>query len=218
MDKAFWLARWEQNQIGFHLDEVNAHLENFWPRLGLSNGTVFVPLCGKSLDMPWLLSQGHRVIGVEISEIAVRDFFVHHGLEPRRSQAGPFESWRADGIELLCGDFFDLSAARLEGVTAVYDRASLVALPKDMRAAYAAHLKRILPVAVPILLVSLEYDQKEMSGPPFSVHEEEVRMLYADSYAVEVMFDAELIADNPGLAARGVTSLREKVYQLLPDG
>lgn len=218
MDKAFWQARWAQNKIGFHRDEVNAHLENFWPRLGLQGGTVFVPLCGKSLDMLWLLGRGHRVLGVELSGIAVRDFFAHNGLSPERRPAGAFESWSADGIELLLGDFFDLSARDLAGVTAVYDRASLVALPPDMRARYAAHLRRILPVRVPILLVTLEYDEGQMQGPPFPVHEDEVRTLYAASHGIDLLFDLDMIAENPGIAAKGVTALREKVYRLHPGG
>lgn len=216
MDKAFWIERWERNQIGFHLDQVNPHLERFWDRLGVSRGRVFVPLCGKSLDMLWLLGQGHEVMGVEISGIAARDFFRSNGLLPERTRSGDFEVWRSDGLALFVGDFFELPASLLEGVAAVYDRASLVALPPSMRPAYAAHLEEILPQRMPVLLVSLEYDESQMQGPPFPVHEDEVRDLYGDSHRIEVLYDAEVIDENPGLAAKGLTSLREKVYLLRP--
>ena len=74
MHAEFWQARWARSEIGFHLPEVNPYLQQYWPALGLPEGArVLVPLCGKSLDLVWLVEQGHAVIGVELAERAVQE-------------------------------------------------------------------------------------------------------------------------------------------------
>jgi len=216
LDRQFWLARWQENRVGFHLNEVNAHLETFWPQLGISGGRVLVPLCGKSLDMLWLRSQGHEVLGVEISPVAVRDFFAENRLHPERREHGAFELWFADGVSILVGDFFDLTEDDVAGVGCVYDRASLVALPPSMRRVYADCVESLLPSRVPILLVTLEYDETQMDGPPFSVFEPEVRSYYGATRELRLLLDHDALAESPGLAEKGVTRMREKVYHLSP--
>jgi thiopurine S-methyltransferase len=217
MQAEFWLERWEQNQIGFHQDAINDHLQAFWEQLPVPAGSrIFVPLCGKSRDMLWLRSQGFEIMGIEISPIAVRDFFRENQLEPRIAPQGKFERWEADGLAILLGDFFDLNAEDVAGCAGVFDRASLIALPPSMRARYAEHFTAILPPAVQTLLVTMEYPQTEMNGPPFAVEEVEVRKFYAQNYTVERLFAADILAENPGFRQRGVTRLEEKVYRLTP--
>jgi thiopurine S-methyltransferase len=217
MQAEFWHERWEQNQIGFHQDAINDHLQAFWEQLPVPAGSrIFVPLCGKSSDMLWLRSQGFDVTGIEISPIAVRDFFRENQLEPRITPQGKFEHWEADGLAILLGDFFDLNAADVADCAGVFDRASLIALPPPMRARYAEHFMAILPPAVQTLLVTMEYPQTEMNGPPFAVEELEVRGFYEEHYTVERLFAADILAENPGFRQRGVTRLDEKVYRLTP--
>ncbi len=217
MEPSFWHARWEENQIAFHQDEINAHLQSYWERLGLPpRARVFVPLCGKSRDMLWLLGRGYRVLGVELSPIAVRDFFAENGLAPAQEQAGPFSRCAADGVEILCGDFFNLTPANLAEVEGVYDRASLIALPPAMRQRYADVMKRSLPASARVILVTMEYRQEEMQGPPFAVDEDEVRRLYADRFDVAVLYRRDVLEENERFKARGLTALAEKVYLLTP--
>lgn len=218
MKAEFWLERWQRKEIGFHQGEINAHLQEYWGGLRLPAGAeVFVPLCGKSRDMLWLRAQGHRVLGVELSPLAVEDFFLENELKPQVRSHGAFDSWSCDGITLLCGDFFDLEPADLKGVAAVYDRASLVALPPEMRARYAGHLHHILPAVAPMLLVTMDYPQAEMEGPPFAVTEQEVRGFYAGRYAVERLFALDILPETPRFRAAGVTRLDEVVYALRPS-
>jgi thiopurine S-methyltransferase len=217
MDPAFWLERWQQNQIGFHQAEISAHLQDFWGALALPRGSsVFVPLCGKSRDMLWLRAQGHGVLGVELSPIAVNDFFRENGLAPQRRHEGFFERCVADDLEILCGDFFALTADQLAGVAGVYDRASLIALPADMRLSYARHLQHILPASAEILLITVEYPQAQMDGPPFCVHQTEVEQLYRERYAVTVLYTKDVLAENARFRERGLSALIEKVYRLKP--
>jgi thiopurine S-methyltransferase len=218
MDPQFWHERYQRRETGWHQQEINAHLQEFWQQLRLPTaGQVFVPLCGKSLDLLWLRAQRHAVLGVEISPIAVREFFAENGLSPTVTRHGHFERCEADGLTVLCGDFFALDAATLQEVAGVYDRASLIALPPPMRARYAHHLAHILPGQAAILLVTMEYQQAEMTGPPFAVHEDEVRQLYEPRYHVARLFEKDIYAENPRLRERGLSALREKVYRLAPD-
>jgi thiopurine S-methyltransferase len=213
MKKEFWLERWERQEIGFHQDEVNAHLISYREALDPAPGsTVFVPLCGKSRDMLWLREQGHPVIGVELSPIAVEAFFVENGYTPNTSMLRNFRQCEADGIRILCGDFFDLTADDLEGVATVYDRASLVALPPEMRQKYANHLLDILRPEAKILLITFEYDQAAMSGPPFAVTPEEVYALYGKRAKVEKLETFDILEDTPRFKARGLSRLHENIF------
>lgn len=211
MKHEFWLERWEQNQIGFHQAEINRYLTGHWADLGLPAGTsVFVPLCGKSLDMLWLREQGYSVVGVELSEKAVSAFFEENNIEAEVCQGDRFRIYQAEGLRLLVGDFFALTAEDLGEVRAVYDRASLIALPPPLRRDYANHLAELLPAGVHILLVTMEYAEGDLEGPPFSVSEEEVHSLFEQGFTIErraVWSDAE------GPRGIGVT---EKVYSLCP--
>jgi thiopurine S-methyltransferase len=217
MEPEFWHQRWVSNQIGFHEGQVNAYLARHYAHLGLMLGqTVFVPLCGKSVDLRWLADQGARVVGVELSPIAVENFFAEQGLTPRTSKEGVFAVWESGPIRVLCGDYFALTPAHLAGTHAVYDRAALIALPPVQRAAYVAHLDRLLPGARRTLLVTLEYPQEQMQGPPFSVMEDEVRRLFAGA-RVERLGAQDVLADNPRFRDKGLTRLLECAYLLEQD-
>lgn len=215
MKAEFWHERWKLNQIGFHQDEFNNHLQAFWSKLSVPTGSrIFVPLCGKSRDMLWLRAQDFLVTGVELSPIAVSNFFTENDLNVTITQQGKLERWESDGLSILLGDFFDMTAEDVTDCAAVFDRASLIALPPEMRPRYAEHFKSILPADIQSLLVTLEYDQLEMNGPPFSVHEEEVRHYYEEAFEVECLFNANVLDESPGFRQRGLTRLDEKVYKL----
>ena len=215
MKKEFWLERWERSEIGFHQDEINPYLVQYWPELPCLRGSeVFVPLCGKSMDMVWLRQQGNFVLGVELSAIAVRNFFHEQGMSPERVSGGKFDNYIADGICLSCGDFFDLRKEDMAQVNAVYDRASLVALPPNMRESYARHLVDILPRGTQILLVTFDYPQSEMQGPPFAVSVNEVEALYGKYADIRLLAQEDALVQNPRFKQRGVTRMEESIFLL----
>jgi thiopurine S-methyltransferase len=215
VEEAFWQARWAQGQIGFHLQEVNPYLQQHWPSLSIAPGSqVLVPLCGKSLDMAWLAGQGLRVLGVELAERAVEDFFAEQGLQPEVEQQGVLRLYRAAGVEIYCGDFFNVQAEHVAGCTALYDRAALIALPETMRARYVEHLAAILPGNCRGLLVSLEYAQEEMSGPPFSVSQAEIDARLSPYWQIELLARHDVLNENWRFLQRGLSSLHESIYRL----
>ncbi len=215
MDNDFWHARWQSNQIGFHQNELNPYLVRYWPSLHLEpQSRVFVPLCGKTLDMIWLLDQGHAVLGNEISQLAVEAFFAEHRLTPAIRQETGFTRWTCDRIEILCGDFFELTPAASGRIDALYDRAALIALTPAQRARYAARIMEMLEPQTPGLLVTLDYEQQKMQGPPFAVSGNEVSNLYQEGFSVEQLAHTDIIEAQPQFREKGLNTLHESVYRL----
>ena len=215
MQHEFWHKKWASNQIGFHLPQVNPHLQRHWPDLNIpASARVLVPLCGKSLDLPWLAGLGHQVLGVELSEKAVEDFFTEHQLQPQISENGAFKVYRADAIELWCGDVFALTADDVAECTALYDRAALIALPPPMRERYAAQLQQILPQGLKGLLITLDYDQAQIPGPPFAVGDDEVQQLLGTGWQVQTLQVQDVLQESGKFVQAGVTRLEARVYRV----
>lgn len=211
MDPEFWHERWAANEIGFHKDTEHDLLVRHLGRLALPPGArLFLPLCGKTLDMAWLMGEGYRVVGCELSPVAVTQFFETLGVVPEISSLGPLGRYAADGIELLCGDIFDLGPELLGAVDAVYDRAALVALPPPMRSRYVPHLD-VLAGPAPRLLVTISYAPGALPGPPFSLSETEVRALFEPRFTVEACGQAPLVA-----GAGGGLEIVETLWHLSP--
>ena len=214
MEADFWHNRWENNLTGFHLNEVNPYLKANWSALNLkSDSRIFVPLCGKSLDLMWLAEQGHQVIGCELSELAVEAFFSENKLAVERSQIGDLELWQSEKISIFCGDIFNLTPELLGEIDAVFDRASLIALPPAMRQDYADKMSELAQSA-PKLLITLEYEQSKMDGPPFSVSESEVHALYKANYQVKQISAQDVLGDNEKFREKGLDYMNECIYQL----
>lgn len=215
MDPIFWHERWQERRIGFHQDRPTPLLLEHWPVLGIEPGTrVFVPLCGKSLDMAWFASRGLEVLGVELSETAVREFFDEHGLSPDIEASATGLHFRAGGIEIVCGDAFGLDDALLSTCGAVFDRAALIALPAAMRQRYASELYARLPRGCRGLMVTLEYPQHEKAGPPFSVSCAEVRVLFGDHWDVHLLENRDILETQPSFVEEGVSMLHTAVHRL----
>ena len=212
MQPEFWHKKWESNQIGFHLPEVNPYLQRHWAVPATAR--VLVPLCGKSLDLAWLAGRGHQVLGVELSQKAIDDFFSEQQVTPQVSDKGLFKVYRADSIELWCGDFFALTADDVADCAALYDRAALIALPPAMRERYAAHLQQILPPIVRGLLITLDYDQTQMPGPPFAVSDDEVQRLLGGAWQVRMLEEQDVLGESWKFLQAGVTRLEERVYRV----
>ena len=215
MQPEFWLERWERGEIGFHLDDINPYLRQYWPQLQIRAGSrVLVPLCGKSLDMLWLRDQGYRVAGVELSQLAVEAFFQAAGLVPEITAMGELQHYAAGDIEIFCGDFFALTPNDVPDLAAIYDRAALIALPPDLRSRYVRHLATLAGKPAVSLLVTMDYPQAQMSGPPFSVNEAEVRQLYDGLAQVGPLAAFDVLEQNERFRQRGLTRMHEHVYRL----
>lgn len=215
MEHSFWLQRWREGRTGFHQDRVMPLLEKHWAALALPTGSrVLVPLAGKSLDMIWLAEHGHRVLGVELSALAVEQFFAENGLQPQVHESRYGRHYVAGAIEVICGDVFALDHVALADCGGVYDRAALIALPQAMRERYVGELHARLPADCRGLLITLEYPQLEKAGPPFSVDKHEVHRLYDARWTIDLLERRDILASQPSFIDEGVTALTTAVYQL----
>lgn len=211
MEADFWHSKWSRRDIGFHTGDANPLLVRYWGCLQQAGSQrqgsrVLLPLCGKTRDIAWLLAQGVHVVGVELVETAVQELFDELGIRADVQQSGAHKCYSAQlpsqqtgaqlgkqtdsvKLEVLVGDFFALTPQQVQqggSVDAVYDRAAMVALPPAMREQYAQQLMRLSGHA-PQLLITYDYDQRVMAGPPFAVAGEEVAQHYAAQYTVQVL-------------------------------
>ena len=224
MHHSFWHQRWQEQRIGFHLDKVNPYLSKYWHRLNVAKQSrIFVPLCGKSMDLHFFHQQGLRVLGNELSTLAVQDFYTEQQLnasktiistEKNLSDASDLTLWSSPEVDILCGDFFALEKEHLSDISAVYDRAALVALPAELREKYVEKMLTLLPQNVSMLLLTLDYDEKEKQGPPFSVTEEEVYRLYGEHFEIELLELADISAENRSPRSQNMSYFNERVFLL----
>lgn len=201
-----WLERWEEGRIGWHESAGNQNLREYW---SASARRVLVPLCGKTPDMLWLEEQGNEVVGVELSAIAAGDFFTDNGMTFTKCDTGGLTHFVAGDrrISIVCGDYFAFSAAPFD---AIYDRGALIALPRDLRPAYVAHTSSLLASDAYHLLISLEYEQSLVKGPPYAVLADEVSFYWP--HLLRAGENEDIQNAPPKFHQAGVQSMREIVW------
>ena len=211
-----WASYWVRKNPGFHEGEVNVYLQRYLSLFCLQPGdTIFMPLCGKAVDILWLSQQGFHVVGVELSASAIESFFEESGLQYEKKHSAHFAIYRSPNITLYQGNFMNLTAQQLEPCQLVYDRASIVAIESFNRSTYVDQMLEIVPGSVPMLLITLEYDQSVMQGPPFSVPVSEITSLYCSRYVVELLQSCDQIEQRPRWRDSGLKSFHETALRLI---
>jgi thiopurine S-methyltransferase len=214
-DNHLWLQCWREQCTDFHQTAVNPLLDRFWPSLALPHGSrVFVPLCGKSLDMIWLAQQGHEVIGVELSPVAVEDFFRENGLHPVKRKQGQFTSWSCGRLSVLCGDYFALSQTDIGEFDTVYDRAALTALPENIRGLYVAQLMRLVPKSARILLLTIEDAADGATMKQAVGVDDEIAALYSAGFDIDLAYVESVFEADPESPEQASRRAEYKVYRL----
>lgn len=214
-DNQLWLQLWRNDEIDFHQKSVNHLLTQFWPKLEFNNSSrVFVPLCGKSLDILWLAEQGYQVIGIELSSIAVRDFFQENGLQPVKTRTKKFTLWQHGNISIYCGDYFKLSKKDLGHIDVVYDRAALTALPGDVRKSYVAQITRIISSHSKVFLLTIEdAEEGETLTQALGVGDE-IKNLYTEHFEISLIHVDSIYEQDLTRPGATPTRVEYKVYQL----
>lgn len=214
MNKEYWQQKWQIKDIGFNQLQPNKLMQRYFSLLKLTPGCrVFVPLCGQSIDMLWLAGQGYQVIGIEFSQVACDAFFKENKISVKTTKINDLVLYDSDEFSIFCGDFFKLDRAILGNIDAVYDRAALVALPKEARKSYAEHLIELMTPATAMFLITTMYNQNEMEGPPFSVNEDEVAALFSAHFDINQLYNKAFeVPDH--LQIRGLLQATEHAYFL----
>lgn len=208
MQSEFWLDKWAQNQIGFHQTQVHASLPQFWPVMP-KHSRVLVPLCGKSIDVMWLAQQGYEVTGVELSEKAILAFFQEQQLSFDKLHENGLDRYVAHSLPLImvCGDFFSFTAAEFD---ALYDRAALVALPREMRLRYTHHCQSLLKPDAQVVLITLLYNPTVFTGPPFSISDEEISLMWGN--VIDMAYSIDILDKEPHFRDKGLGELIETTW------
>ncbi len=201
-----WLERWQEGRIGWHEPEGNASLQKYW---AASGKRVLVPLCGKTRDLIWLARQDNEVVGVELSELAVRALFDENDIA-YSTVAGALTAYVATDhpITVYCGDYFDFSEGPFD---AYYDRGALVAMPPELRGKYVEHTRSLLAPDAAKLIISLEYDESVATGPPFSVPADEIHSYWPDLERVAAYDD--IVNGPPKFREAGLEEMIEVVWR-----
>ncbi|GAA6212104.1 thiopurine S-methyltransferase [Hyphomicrobiales bacterium 4NK60-0047b] len=211
MDENFWHERWNNNEIPFHESEANKNLVNNLDKLQIKEKSrIFIPLCGKTLDIGWLLSRRYKVVGAELSEFAINELFKQLEVKPIIKDTGSLKCYSAPNIDIFVGNIFELTIEDIGLVDAIYDRGAYVALPKEIRSKYSQHMKDITKNA-PQLLIAYEYNQNLMKGPPFSIPPKELENNYNDAYEITNLNSKDV---EGGL--KGICAAKENVWLLQP--
>lgn len=213
MEKDFWLSRWQNGDTGFHQNKVMPLLQKYWPQLNVAApAKVLVPLAGKTLDILWFSQQNYEVYAVELSDLAIKQFFAEHQLSPSISQDGEFTIYKSGKINFICGDILALKASFFHDFNACYDRAALIALPETMRSQYVQHVYGNLAAGCKTLLLTIDYPQTEMQGPPFAIGDKIVNKLFANLHTISALDHRDILANEPKFKERGLSSLFTNVY------
>ncbi|MEN8320473.1 thiopurine S-methyltransferase [Acinetobacter junii] len=209
MKHEFWHDKWKKNEIGFHLNQPHSLLVKYIDSLNLEKSNrIFLPLCGKSLDIHWLLAQGYHLIGIDLSPIAIEELISELAIPFTERKLEKLTHYHHPQIDLFVGDFFELTSSNIGKIDAIYDRAALVALPEEVRTDYAQHLMQISNQATQ-LLISFEYDQSVMAGPPFSISPQQLKDYYSKQYQLKLLeSQTELL--------KGKVDAEEKIWLLKP--
>ncbi len=212
METKFWQQRWQEGKIGFHLSDVNPWLIKYLDKFKLApKARIFVPLCGKSQDLVYLAERGFEVIGVEVIKQAIDDFFTEQKLSPSIKNIGEFTQYSASNISILHGNYFALNQSLIGKIDLVFDRASMVALPQDIRKDYPKQMKNIIGNCQQILLVTMQYPQDKLSGPPFSVTDKEVKNAYQNQFSINLLEENDIRTESKFAELDYAT---EKIWQL----
>ncbi len=220
MDSKFWHDVWDEGQIGFHQSEVNKNLKNHLNLLQSTEHEILVPLCGKSLDMNYLVSENYTVYGVEIVKKAIIEYFDEHKLnyhceDISTEQNVKFESYTTENnkLQLYHGDFHQFDQLGIK-FSAIYDRASMIALPPELREVHAQSLRNLTKKNGTILLITLEYDQSKVNGPPHSLETAEVQSLFSNDFEITIINEEKTKNIGPKFKNNGINFVTQKVYCL----
>jgi thiopurine S-methyltransferase len=218
MEISYWQSRWNKNKTGWHMDSVYPPLPEIWSRLAIKpHARVLVPFCGKSLDLRWLTEQGHHVTGVDVSQKALHEVMHQNPHTFSQDSSHGFTIYRSDSLELWQGDFIKLPAQGIATPDIIYDKASIIAQPREQRKAYAQKVLELCGKKTRILLQTFEYKQEEMNGPPFSVDENEVRELLGQQFTITLEHEQSKMKELSKFQQRGLSSyLIEKIFYLEP--
>ncbi|XP_056335454.1 probable thiopurine S-methyltransferase [Danio aesculapii] len=219
MDLSEWENRWQEGRTGFHRSDVHNLLKDNVDKLicGRKDVRLFFPLCGKAVDMKWLADMGHTVVGVEISEKGIKEFFQEQNLAYNEEAVADIPGAKlfksTDGkISIYQCDLYKFSSAVAGHFGGIWDRGALVAINPRDRQKYASLLVSLMSSDCRYLLDTLEYNPELYEGPPFFVSEVDIKTVFGGSCNIDLLQSVGGLEEKH--RSWGLDSLTEKLYLL----
>ena len=214
MSNKIWKDKWKRNDIAFHQSTSNHLLKKYISQLNISAGAdILVPLCGKSLDMNILANLGYNVIGIELSNIAIKAYFEALNVKPTREKYKRFITWKYKNTEIWCGDIFDLTKKEIGHIGVLYDNTSLTAFSPDIRPQYVQHFHDMLSEKNQILLITTETPDETQINSAMTI-DDEIQSLYERQYHITLLHGERVITHDPEQPDEAKRPMEEKVYIL----
>ncbi|XP_077209166.1 thiopurine S-methyltransferase [Paroedura picta] len=215
-----WLKKWQMRHIGFHNEQehglLKKHLDIFLS--GRSGLKIFFPLCGKTVEMKWLADMGHHIVGVEISETALKEFFTEQNLSYSEETVPEIPGAKlmkdtSGNISLYCCSIYDLTSSVAGKFDAIWDRGSLVAINPCDRERYANLMLSLMNQKCCYLLVTVSYDPSKHPGPPFYIPDSELKKLFGQRCDIKLLDKTDDLKEPQ--RAWGLDYFWEVMYLLL---
>ena len=148
-----WLEKWKKAEIPWHKPEVDNNVQRHLEELtqGQPSASILVTWCGKSVDMPWLCSQGYNVVGIELSAVAVRQFFEENKIPystsvTTQANGEEFVVYQAQDrkLTIFLGDYYKLTPDLAGTFEAIWDNNAFGSSPPADRLQYISVLASLL--------------------------------------------------------------------------
>lgn len=182
MEAQFWFDSWEQggSKTSFHRPDLHPYVTEYCTPEFLAGKRILIPLCGKTNEIAWFQQYADHVIGVELVQTAIQQYFDEHP----QAYTKDGNRYEAERLTIINDDLFSLTVEDVGYIDFVYDRASLIAFPLDMRMEYLSKMDALTPIGCQTMLITLEYFPL-LQEPPFSVDFEAVQNYYEENHQIE---------------------------------
>ncbi|KAM8966240.1 thiopurine S-methyltransferase-like [Pelodytes ibericus] len=212
-----WMARWEKRIIGFHEANVHVLLAEFVDDMVNNRKQIRIlfPLCGKAVDMKWLADMGHTIVGIDVSEIAIKEFFAENNIPyveedvPGISGAKVFKS-TSGNISLYCCSIFNINDSIVGKFDGIWDRGAMVAINPCDRQRYVSLIISLMAKDCHYLLVTVEFEPKLHAGSPFYVPDEDLETMLGSLCSYKCLKTIDALSDNQ--RQWGLVFYQEKIF------
>jgi len=204
-NQEFWGARYQSKNIGWQLADVHPKLLEYLPMItkGQKPKKFFIPLSGKTIDIPYLISLGHQVFAIEFLPETIEEWNVEHSLGLKHDKATSIFSTDDGQLTVFSGDFQNCPIENWGPFDVIWDRAAFIALDYSLRSQYAELLKRSVQAdsqnehEFQFLLQTVEYDKKLYGGPPQCVTDDDIKKYFSSWASVKLLEKKLMPEDHP---------------------
>lgn len=209
MTVGMWKECWNTPNVEFHNPQLNELFVKYHQRMLTRPGMrIFVPLCGKAVEMKWLVDHGHKVVGLEAAPVPCKAFFEENGIpynvkEMKGIHGEKYESLDHNIVIYSC-DFFLFTADICGEFDGIWDSGGLNSMDVEDREAYIRRIRTLMGKGCVNLTEFVNFD-KSMVDITWSMTKEELQKVFGEGFIVE---DLNEMAAPQRLKRQGCDTLK----------